>query len=180
MQNPFTGTDSRTFDPMMAPEISDEARKAMKEASDAMSAWRADIIKSSEKYGEQVIDKMAAAAKALGWPDQTVDATRAQLQGIAKMQVQTMDHIMDVWEDQIKSPNPMANSPLAMLSKLKSLPSVSSVGTWPNVGASQAAMVNPMQLWMQVAEQWQKGWTDAMAFWAKAGKPYEGVGQRRY
>jgi hypothetical protein len=47
-------------------------------------------------YGEQVIEKMAAAAQALGWPEQIVDVTRAQLQSIAKMQIQTMDYIMDV------------------------------------------------------------------------------------
>ena len=103
MQNPFTEMDSRTFNPMMASEISDEARTAVKAAFDAMAAWRADIIKSGAKYGEQVIEKMAAAAQALGWPEQIVDVTRAQLQSIAKMQVQTMDHIMDAWEEQIKS-----------------------------------------------------------------------------
>ena len=180
MQNPFIEMDSRNFNPMMASEISDEARTAVKAAFDAMAAWRADIIKSGAKYGEQVIEKMAAAAQALGWPEQIVDVTRAQLQSIAKMQVQTMDHIMDAWEEQIKSPNPMTNSSSAMLSKLKSLPSFSPVGTWPNVGASQAATMNPMQFWMQLAEQWQKGWANAMAFWVKAGKPYEGVGQRRH
>jgi len=37
---------------------------------------------------------------------------------------------MDVWEEQIKSPNPMT-APSAMLSKLKSLPGVPA-GTWPN------------------------------------------------
>ena len=180
MQNPFIEMDSRNFNPMMASEISDEARTAVKAAFDAMAAWRADIIKSGTKYGEQVIEKMAAAAQALGWPEPIVDVTRAQLQSIAKMQVQTMDHIMDAWEEQIKSPNSMTNSSSAMLSKLKSLPSFSPVGTWPNVGASQAATMNPMQFWMQLAEQWQKGWANAMAFWVKAGKPYEGVGQRRH
>src|SRR5215813_4793127 len=44
------------------------------------------------------------------------------------MQIQTMDQMMDAWEEQIKSP--MTGSPSAMLSKLRSLPSVSSAGTW--------------------------------------------------
>jgi hypothetical protein len=39
--------------------------------------------------------------------------------------------------------------------------------------------MNPMQFWMQLAEQWQKAWADAMAFWAKAGKPLDGLGQGR-
>ena len=66
---------------------------------------------------------MAAAARALGWPEQIVDATRAQLQSITKMQIQMMDQLMDAWEEQIKSPNPLT-APSAMLSKLKSLPGV--------------------------------------------------------
>jgi hypothetical protein len=38
------------------------------EAFDAMSAWRIETAKSSEKNSEQVIEKMAAAARSLGWP----------------------------------------------------------------------------------------------------------------
>jgi hypothetical protein len=54
MQNKFAEASPRTFNPMFAPELSDEARKAAKAAFDAMSTWRADIVKSSEKNGEQV------------------------------------------------------------------------------------------------------------------------------
>ena len=70
------------------------------------------------------------------------------------MQIQTMDQMMDAWEEQIKSPNPTA-----MLSKLKSLPGISPAGSWPN---ASALATNPMQFWMQWAEQWQKTWADAM------------------
>ena len=61
-----------------------------------------------------------------------VAAQRAQMQSITKMQIQTMDQMMDAWEEQIKSPNPMTGSPSAMLSKLTSLPGVSPAGSWPN------------------------------------------------
>jgi hypothetical protein len=30
---------------------------------------------------------------------------------------------------------------------------------------------NPLGLYIHVAEQRQKAWTDAMTFWTKAGKP---------
>src|SRR5439155_21637947 len=109
----------RNFDSMSVPGLSEEARHAVNAAFDAMSAWRIDTAKSNEKNSEQVIEKIAAAARALGWPEQIVDATRAQLQSITKMQIQMMDQLMDAWEEQIKSPNPSA-----MLSKLKSLPGV--------------------------------------------------------
>ncbi|HEX8829120.1 MAG TPA: hypothetical protein VF778_13520 [Xanthobacteraceae bacterium] len=118
-----------------------------------------------EKSFDEVVDKMAAAARAMGWPDQIVAATRSQMQSITKMQVEMMDHLMDAWEEEIESPRQAS----AMLSKLKSLPALGSVGLWP--GAAQMAAFNPFGLYMQVAEQWQKAWTDAMTFWTKPGKP---------
>ena len=170
MQNKFAEVSPRNFNPMSVTGLSDEARKAVNAAFDAMSTWRIETAKNSEKNSEQVIEKMAAAVRALGWPEQIVDATRAQMQSITKMQIQTMDHVMDAWEEQIKSPHPMTGSPSAMLSKLKSLPSFGPASSWPNAGAFQAATVNPFQLWIQTAEQWQKAWTDAMSYWVKAGK----------
>ena len=155
------------FNSMSVAGLSDEARQAVNTAFDAMSAWRIDIANSNEKNSEQVIEKMAAAARALGWPEQIVDATRAQLQSITKMQIQIIDQMMDIWQEQIKSPNPMAATS-AMPSKLKSLPGASPAGTWPNANAFAGAAMNPMQFWVQVAEQWQKAWADAM-----------GAGQRR-
>jgi hypothetical protein len=162
----------RNLNPMSVPGLSDEARQAVNAAFDAMSAWRIDTAKSNEKNSEQVIEKMAAAARALGWPEQIVDATRAQLQSITKMQIQMMDQLMDAWEEQIKSPNPMT-APSAMLSKLKSLPGVPA-GTWPNADAFAGAAMNPMQFWAQFAEQWQKAWADAMGIGGGASG-----GQRR-
>jgi hypothetical protein len=149
----------RNFNSMSVPGLSDEARQAVNDAFDAMSAWRIEMANSNEKNSERVIEKMATAARALGWPEQIVDATRAQLQSI-KMQIQMMDQMMDVWEEQIKSPNPMT-APSAMLSKLKSLPGVPA-GSWSNADALGGAAMNPMQLWVQWAEQCQKAWADAV------------------
>jgi hypothetical protein len=146
-------------------------------AFDAMSTWRIATANNSEKNCKQVIDKMAAAARALGWPEQFVDATRTQLQTVTKMQLQMMDHMMDAWEEQIKSPNPMT-APSAMLSELKPLPGVSPVGM-PNTDAFSPAAMNPMQLWIQLAGPWQKGWADAIAIWGKAGSELDGPGQGR-
>jgi hypothetical protein len=168
-----SSTKPRNFNPMSVPGLSDEARQAVNAAFDAMSAWRIETAQSSEKNSEQVIEKMAAAARALGWPEQIVDATRAQLQSITKMQIQMMDQLMDAWQEQIKSPNSMTG-PSVMLSKLKSLPGATPAGTWPNADAFAAAAMNPMQFWMQLAEQWQKAWADAMG----AGVGASG-GQRR-
>jgi hypothetical protein len=180
MQTKSAEIPTHNFNPMSVPGLSAEARKAVNAAFDAMSQWRAETLENSEKNSEQVIDKMAAAARALGWPEQVVDATRVQMQNITKLQIQMIDRMMDAWEEQIKSPNPMSASPSAMLSKLKSLPSFGSAGGWPDIGGSQMAAMNPMQLYMQFAEQWQKAWTDAMGFWAKAGKLPDDIGLRRH
>jgi hypothetical protein len=66
--------------------------------------WHTETVQNSEKNLEQVIEKMAAAARALGWPEQIVDATRSQIQTVTKTQIQMMDRMMDAWEEQIKSP----------------------------------------------------------------------------
>ncbi len=164
MASKFPEMTSRNFSPTLAPGLSDEARKAVNAAFDAMSTWRTE----SEKSFERVIDKMAAAARALGWPEQIVNATRAQIEDITKMQIQTMDQMMDAWEEQIKSPS----SSGAILSKLKSLPSFSAGGGWPSAAASQMTAFNPFAVYMQIAQQWQKAWTDAMGFWANAGRSW--------
>ena len=161
MENKYAEVTPRNFNPTWAPRLSDDARKAVNDAFDAMSAWRIEAAKNNEKNSEHIIEKLAAAARALGWPEQIVDATRAQMQGLTKMQIQTMDQMMDAWEEQIKSPNPSA-----MLSKLKSLSGFGPAGTWPHLADTSA--MNPMQFSMQFAEQWQKVWSDAMAFWTKA------------
>ena len=153
----------RELNPMLNAALSAEARKAVTAAFDAMSAWRVETANNNEKNAERVIEKMAAAAQALGWPEQIVDATRAQMQSLTKMQVQAMDYVMDAWEEQIKSPSPSS----AMLSKLKSLPNFGQAGSWPNAGALQNAAMNPFGAYMQFVQQWQKAWTDGMAVWTK-------------
>ena len=152
MAKQSTDKSTRKFDPMSIPGLSNEARDAVNAAFDAMSTWRTETVNNSEKNLEQVIEKMAAAGRALGWPEQIVDATRAQLQTLTKTQIQMMDQMMDAWEEQIKSPNPSA-----ILSKLKSMSNVADMST-----------MNPMQFPMQFVEQWQKVWSDSMAFWTKA------------
>jgi hypothetical protein len=135
-------------------------------AFDAISTWRTETVNTSEKNFDRVIDKMAAAARALGWPEEIADYTRAQMQGIIKMQIQMIDQIMDAWEEQIKSPN----SSSAILLKLKSLPSLSAAGGWPGSATSQMATFNPLGIYIQMAQQWQKACADTMAFWTKAGE----------
>jgi ribonuclease D len=172
MPGDFLDVQPRDFSPKAIPGLSSEAREAVNAALRAMSAWRNEIADTNEKNGRRVIEKMAAAATALGWPEQIVNTTRTQLQSVADMQIKTMDHMMDAWEEQIKLPNAMTASPSAMLSKLKSWPGLSSTPGWPSAETFQKAAMNPLQLWMQLAEQSQKSMADMMSFWSNSGKPH--------
>jgi hypothetical protein len=174
MPNKSAGAGPRSFNAMLVTNLSDEARKAVNEAFDAISNWRNETLSNSEKNSGQVIEKMAAAARALGWPEQ-VDTIREQLQNITKMQIETLDRMMDAWEEQIKSPDPSS----AMLAELKSLPSFGAEGSWPTADAWQKAGMNPLLLYTQLMGQWQKAWTDAMGFWAKAGTRNDTAGPHR-
>jgi hypothetical protein len=74
---------------------------------------------------------------------------------------------MDAWEEQIKSPS----SSSAILSKLQSISSFRPAGGWPSAAGAQMAAFNPFATYMQMAQQWQKTWADAMGVWANANKP---------
>ena len=69
----------RSFSPVSVPGLSNEARESVNAALKAMSVWRNETAESSEKNSKQVIDKMAMAAAALGWPEQIVEVARAML-----------------------------------------------------------------------------------------------------
>ncbi|MGQ0674387.1 MAG: hypothetical protein ACT4N2_16130 [Hyphomicrobium sp.] len=152
--------------------MSEDARKAMNGAFDALSNWRNDIATVAEKNSSVVFDRMGAAAKAMGWPAEFVDMTRQQMQSASKMQLQMMDQLMDVWEQQMKSPG----SPIE-------LPKLAGMGGFPGAFAGMGGAQsfpgfpgfdlssmpgNPMMFWMQAAEMWQKSWQQGMAAWMDA------------
>ncbi|KRR27262.1 hypothetical protein CQ14_34225 [Bradyrhizobium lablabi] len=153
----FLETKPRDFSPTSVSGLTKEARDGVNAALKSLSDWRNELADTNTKNGKRVLEQMAAAASALGWPEQVVGAARTQLLSIAEIQIKTMDQLMDAWEEQIKLPNPMSASPSAMLSKLQSM---------PGLGSTQAP-ANPIQLWMQFAEQWQRTWTDAIGAWGK-------------
>jgi hypothetical protein len=112
MPSKLTDVTSRNFNPKLAAGLSDEARKAVNAAFAAMSTWRTEAVDNSE----MVIDKMAAATAALGqlpaglkpfahgWHQRFAAAILALVrQDVIKMQIQTIDRMMDAWEEQIKS-----------------------------------------------------------------------------
>ena len=171
-----TDVTRNRFESVSIPGLSSRAQDAVNAALEAMSDWRSEVADNSEKNIKRVINKMAAAAEELGWPEQIVDTARTQLQNLTEMQIKTMDQMMDAWEEQLKLPNPA--SPSAMLNKLKS--SSGTPGSWPAADAFQMGVTSPLQFWMSFAGQWQKAWTDMMTTWTKAEKSSEREGERRH
>ena len=153
-------SDAPALDLTSLPGLSNKTREAVGAVFEAMTAWQSETVKVGEKNSKQVFDKMATAAGALGWPEQIVDAARAQMQGIGDIQAKTMEHIRGAWEEQLK--NPTAASPEAMLSKLKSMPGFGSASSLPNAEALQAAATAPLALWMEFGKQWQQFWLDSL------------------
>ena len=81
-----------------------EARESIEAVFDALSAWRDEVGASTERYSETVLDKMAAAARALGWPKELVEASHKHLVQASKMQMHVIDQLMDAWQKQLTSP----------------------------------------------------------------------------
>ena len=70
------------------------------------------------------------------------------------MQIKMIDHTMDIWREQIKS-----------------WPSLTSAGHWPDADALKAMSVDPVQYWTGIGEQWQENWAQTMmSDWAKSSK----------
>src|SRR5262245_45601472 len=53
----------------------------------------------------------AKAQRAMGWPEQVTAAARESLMEASKVQAQTIDRIVDAWEQQLKSSHDPAGMP---------------------------------------------------------------------
>ncbi len=161
-------------------KLGEDTKKAVIQAFDAMSNWRAELAEMSEKNSNAVFDKMAEAAKTLGWPTDFVELSRKQMQSASKLQLQAVDQVMDVWEKQVKAIGNSGQFP--SFPTFPNFPSVpgfgagsafpqypgASGGGFPGMPDFGAGGVNPLQFWMQAAEMWQKGWQQAMSTWVDA------------
>ena len=130
-----------------------EAREAIKAVFDAHSEWRDEVSTSTERHSETVLDKMAAAARALGWPKELVDASHKHLVQASKAQMHVIDQLTDAWEKQLTAP-----ASDQFMAQLRTLPSA-------GFGVMPDAMSNPFGFWMQAAETWQRNWASALSMW---------------
>lgn len=181
--------------------LTDDAKKAMGGAVDAMSSWRNEIASITDRNSAVVYDKMAAAAKSVGWPAEFVDMTTKNMQAASKMQMQAMDHVMETWQQQMKNPGSFS-MPSAMsnpfLEQMKNIPGFGGGGAMgmpnfpgmpsfpgmPNFSGmagipgmpDMTQMPMPLQFWMQTAEMWQKTWQQAISGWMESQANTTGKG----
>ncbi|MFA5955184.1 hypothetical protein [Hyphomicrobium sp.] len=158
-------------------KLGEDTKKAVVQAFDAMSNWRAELAEMSEKNSNAVFDKMAEAAKSLGWPTDFVELSRKQMQSASKLQLQAVDQVMDVWEKQVKAAG-MPNQ-FPSFANFPNFPGVPGFGAggpqFPGAGGAGfpgmpdfSGATNPMQFWMQAADMWQKSWQQAISTWTEA------------
>jgi hypothetical protein len=150
-------------------DVSAEAREAINAVIDALSEWREEVTTSTERFSETVLDKMATAARAAGWPDDLVKSSRAQLIHMSKMQAQMIDRLMEAWQEQMKSPLPGQ-----FLSDLR--PFGSAFQFAPGMEMATA----PLEFWMQAAEAWQRNLASAWSMWAGSVQGTQGHRSSRH
>lgn len=149
----------------------DDARKAAKAAFKALSQWRDDMANANERYSKTVLDQMAQAGRAMGWPSSVIEATREQIQSSSQMQLQMMDNVMEAWSEQIDSPTaaiPTPNDFMEQLQKMQASmmnPGASAFSGMPGFNGLGGMSMAPFQMWMQAAEMWQRNMVSAMSMW---------------
>lgn len=154
-----------------AQDMTEEARKAATTAFEALSQWRDDMAKANETYSNKVFDQMAQASRAMGWPENMIDAARDQMQEASRMQLQMMDQLMDTWSKQVKSPDMSMANPADFMEQFKKFQQMGmggasgmpGFGQMPGMGNMATA---PFQMWMQAAEMWQRNMASAMSMWS--------------
>lgn len=128
------------------PGVSKEVRDELIATFDALSNWRDEVETVNERCLSKVLVHTSAVARAMGWPDQAIRATRDQLQNAAKAQTDMIDQIVDDWKGQLKS----TTAPMAMPRGFAELSSA-----FPKMEFNPLA---PWTFWFQAAEMWQRAW----------------------
>jgi hypothetical protein len=159
---------------MSAPDIgrlttlSNESRQAVTSAFEALEQWRDEIFSANDRCFTKVLDQMAVAHRAMGWPDHVTAAAREQLLKASKVQTHMIDEVMDAWEQQLKS---QAGAPEGL--GFQGLPFSGSPFVYP---VSEMILLGEMTLvpfkaWIQAAEAWQRNWAAAMSGFAEQQPP---------
>jgi cellobiose-specific phosphotransferase system component IIA len=157
---------------MRAPEIgrltslSSESRRAVTSAFEALEQWRDEIFSANDRCLTKALDQMAAAHRAMGWPDHVTAAAREHLLKASKVQTHMIAQVMDGWERQLKSQDVCRGVPAGLTFQVPGFSDPVS----EMVRLAEMTLV-PFKLWIQAAEAWQRNWAAAMSGSAQLRSP---------
>lgn len=135
------------------PGMTKEMRDGVVAAFDAMSCWRDEIESVNARCAGKVLDQMSATARAMGWSEQAVAATREYLAKASKMQTEVLDQLIDGWKRQLKSPVAPTAIPRCFTDQIPRLG-----GSTGANGMPEFSPLAPWTFWLQAAEAWQRTW----------------------
>jgi hypothetical protein len=95
-----------TLDVEKLTSLSKEARQAVAEALDALEEWRVEIGAANERCLQKVCDQVTNAHRTLGWTEQASSAAKEHLLKASNLQLQMIEHTMQLWQQQLKTPPP--------------------------------------------------------------------------
>jgi hypothetical protein len=134
--------------------LNGEARHAVMDAFNAVSQWRDEISRANDRYLTNVLDQVAAAQRAQGWPHSVTVATREHLLQASKVQTQMIDQLMADWEQQLKS---RCAAPDPSMSRRPSV--ANPVAEMMRLGEMT---LTPFKIWLNAAEAWQRSWAEVL------------------
>ena len=139
------------------PGMTKEVREGVIAAFDALSNWKDEIETVNERCLRKVLDQTSALSRSMGWPDQTIRATREYLENASKAQTEMIDQIMEGWKRQLRSPNGPMAIPQGFASQIPGVPASPFGGAMPEFNP-----LAPWTFWLQAAEMWQRTWMPDM------------------
>ena len=148
--------------------LSDDGRRALTGAFEAMEAWRDEVSATNDRHLPKLLDQMTAVQRAMGWPPHWNANGREHLLTASKMQTQMIDQIMETWQRVLKSPGALQGAtmlPIPQSSASESNdPMKDMIQLWET-------MFPPFKLWMQAAATYQRQLTNTISDSTKRSSP---------
>jgi len=141
--------------------LSDDARRALTAAFEAMETWRDDVHATNDRHLPKLLDQMTAVQRAMGWPPHWSANGREHLLTASKMQTQMIDQITETWKRALKSPGALQGATMLPIPESSASgsnePMMEMIRLWET-------MFPPFKLWMQAAEMYQRQLTNPSSY----------------
>jgi cellobiose-specific phosphotransferase system component IIA len=143
--------------------LTSQSRQAVTSAFEALEQWRDEIFSANDRYLTKVLDQMASAHRAMGWPDHVTAAAREHLLKASKAQTHMIDQVMDAWERQLKSHDAPRGMPAGLMFPMPMLSHSAFSDPASEMMRFGEMTLVPFKLWLQAAEAWQRSWAAAVS-----------------